>query len=71
MTLKPKIHRYKSKENLKKNKIKGQQNNISRMIRGRVEREVMKTIKQKGVPYNEKMVDKMKRQKYEEIINTF
>ncbi len=41
------------------------------MIRGRVEREVMRTIKQKGVPYNEKMVDKMKRQKYEEIINTF
>ena len=35
------------------------------MIRGRVEREVMKNIKEKGLPYNEKMVHKMKQQKYE------
>ena len=38
LTLKPKVHRYKSKENLGKKKIKGEQNTISRMIRGRVER---------------------------------
>jgi hypothetical protein len=31
------------------------------MIRGRVEREVRKIINAKGLPYNEKMFEKMKK----------
>ena len=35
------------------------------MIKARVEREVLKNIEQKGIPYNEKVVDKMKKKKYQ------
>lgn len=41
--------------------VRGEKNTISRMIRGRVEREVRKIINEKGVPYNEKIVDKMRK----------
>ena len=31
----------------------------------------MRNIKEKGLPYNDKIVHKMKQQKYEEIITNF
>lgn len=42
-------------------KVKGEKSIISRMIRGRVEREVRKIINEKGMPYNEKLADKMRK----------
>ena len=69
LTFKPTIHKVnKSKEKNDKIKIKGENSSISRMIRGRVEREIRKIINQKGLPYNEKMADKMRRERYEEIL---
>lgn len=38
------------------------------MIRGRIEREVRKVINEKGLPYNEKMFQKMKKEKYEKLM---
>lgn len=40
------------------------------MIKARVEREVLKNIEQKGLPYNEKTVEKLKKRKYQEIITS-
>ena len=37
------------------------------MIRGRIEREVRKVIQEKGLPYNERMFQKMKRERYEAL----
>ena len=37
------------------------------MLRGRIEREVKRVIKEKGIPYNEKMFQRMKRERYEAI----
>ena len=37
------------------------------MIRGRVEREVKKFIIEKGLPYNEKLFQKMKKERYEAL----
>jgi hypothetical protein len=34
------------------------------MIRARVEREVRKIINEKGMTYNEKLVDRMRKEKY-------
>jgi len=34
------------------------------MIRGRIERQVRKIIQEKGLPYNEKLFQRMKKEKY-------
>lgn len=47
--------------------IQGEQDSINRMIRGRVEKEVRKIINQKGLPYNEKMFERMKKERYEAL----
>jgi hypothetical protein len=69
LTFKPKITKNKSTDKLTtlKYAVRGEKNTISRMIRGRVEREVRRIINEKGVPYNEKLVDRMRKEKYEEM----
>lgn len=66
LTFHPKIHPNAQKQKQKKS-IQGEQDSINRMIRGRIERQVRKVIQEKGLPYNEKLFQRMKRQKYEAI----
>jgi hypothetical protein len=40
------------------------------MVRGRIEREVRQVINQRGLPYNEKMFQKMKKEKYEALMRS-
>lgn len=64
MTFHPKIHEVKVREKEKergRKAIQGEQDSIDRMIRGRIEREVRKIINSRGLPYNEKMFQKMKK----------
>jgi hypothetical protein len=50
--------------------VQGEQDSVNRIIRGRVEREVRKIINDKGLPYNEKLFEKMKRERYEALQRT-
>ena len=48
----------------KKKEVHGEQDSINRIVRGRIEREVRRIINQKGLPFNEKLFEKMKKERY-------
>ena len=71
LTFKPNIpYRRPSQEKIEKNrqkKIKGEESTVSRIMKGRVEKEVRRIMKEKGLPYNDKIVSKLRQEKLQDI----